>query len=87
MQVGKACNDNIMGEKIKKLKKIRLHREGTDTLVWSLIAIAAIALLLWRLDTKLPFWIFIAIFGTIYGIVVNFYRCTYNGLRYLVQLF
>lgn len=75
MQVGKVCNDNIMGEKIKKLKKIRLHREGTDTLVWSLIALAAIALLLWRLDTKVPFWIFLAVFGTIYGIVVNFYRC------------
>ena len=65
----------IMGEKIKKLKKIRLHREGTDTLVWSFIAIAAIALLLWRLDTKLPFWLFVTIFGAVYATVVNFYRC------------
>ena len=64
-----------MGEKIKKLKKIRLHREGTDTLVWSFIVIAAIALLLWRLDTKIPFWIFVLIFGTVYATVVNFYRC------------
>jgi phosphatidylserine decarboxylase len=64
-----------MGEKIKKLKKIRLHREGTDTLVWSFIAIAAIALLLWRLDTKLPFWLFVTIFGAVYATVVNFYRC------------
>lgn len=64
-----------MGEKIKKLKKIRLHREGTDTLVWSFIVIAAIALLLWRLDTKIPFWIFVLIFGTAYATVVNFYRC------------
>ena len=64
-----------MGDKIRKLKKIRLHREGTDTLVWGFIVIAAVALLLWRLDTKLWFWLFMAIFGTLYAIVVNFFRC------------
>lgn len=64
-----------MGDKIRKLKKIRLHREGTDTLVWGFIVIAAVALLLWRLDAKLWFWLFMAIFGTIYAIVVNFFRC------------
>ena len=71
-----------MGEKIKKLKKIRLHREGTDTLLWSFIVIAAIALLLWRLDVKLPFWLFIAVFGSLYATVVNFYRCP---IRYFPQ--
>ena len=64
-----------MGDKIRKLKKIRLHREGTDTLVWGFIVIAAVALLLWRLDAKLWFWLFMAIFGTLYAIVVNFFRC------------
>ena len=57
------------------MKKIRLHREGTDTLVWGFIVIAAAALLLWRLDAKLWFWLFMAIFGTLYAIVVNFFRC------------
>lgn len=71
-----------MGEKIKKLKKIRLHREGTDTLVWSLIIIAAVALLLWRLDSKLWFWLFIAVFGSAYAVVVNFFRCP---IRYFPQ--
>lgn len=65
----------IMGEKIKKLKKIRLHREGTDTLLWGFIGITAIALLLWRLEARWPFWLFVAVFGTIYLVVVNFYRC------------
>ena len=32
-----------MGQKIKKLKKIRLHREGTDQLVTGAIALVAIA--------------------------------------------
>ena len=54
-----------MIKKIKKLKKIRLHREGTDTLVYGFIVIAAIALLLWRfIDSKVPFWCFTAVMGT-----------------------
>jgi len=64
-----------MGKKLKKLKKIRIHREGTDTLIWSFIGIAAIALLLWRLDAKWPFWMFIVIFGGLYAMTVNFFRC------------
>ena len=65
-----------MGKRIKKLKKVRLHREGTNTLLYSGIAIAVIAALLWYLfDTKIPFWIFIVLFGIVYCTVVNFYRC------------
>ena len=65
-----------MGERIKKLKKIRIHREGTDTLIFSFFILVAVAVILWRaFDTKIPFWIFIAVFGTVYGIVVNFFRC------------
>lgn len=71
-----------MIKRIKKLKKIRLHREGTDTLLWGFIGIAAVALLLWRLDTKVPFWCFVAIFGTAYAVVVNFFRCP---IRYFPQ--
>ena len=64
-----------MIKKIKKFKKIRIHREGTDTLLYSFIAYAAIALLLYRLDNKLFFWSFLVIFGAVYGVVLNFYRC------------
>lgn len=70
-----------MGQKIKKLKKIRLHREGTDQLVTGAIAFVAIAAILWTtLDNKIPFWAFVVVFGTVYGIVLNFYRCP---IRYL----
>ncbi|WP_018462524.1 phosphatidylserine decarboxylase family protein [Segatella paludivivens] len=64
-----------MIKRIKKFKKIRIHREGTDTLLYGFIILAAIALLLNRLDNKLFFWSFIVIFGVIYSIVLNFYRC------------
>lgn len=63
-------------EKLKKLKKIRLHREGTDTLVWGAIFIVSVALLLWRCqETHIPFWIFTIVFGICYCVVINFFRC------------
>ena len=37
-----------MGERIKKLKKIRIHREGTEELLYSMFSLIAIAVVLWR---------------------------------------
>ena len=72
-----------MGERIKKLKKIRIHREGTNELTLSMLAIALIGTGLWyALDTTIPFWIFVAIFGAAWLMALNFYRCPiryYNG--------
>jgi len=77
------ASKNTMGERIKKLKKIRLHREGTDTLIYGLFSIVAIAVILWRsFESTIPFWCFLVICGVVYGIVVNFYRCPiryFNG--------
>lgn len=65
-----------MGNRIKKIKKIRIHREGTDTLLYGLMGIIAVAIVLWQsFDNKIPFWFFVAVFGTVYAIVLNFYRC------------
>lgn len=65
-----------MVNKIKKLKKIRFHSEGRDTLFYGAILIILVALLLWfGFETKIPFIIFLIVFGTVYGLVVNFYRC------------
>lgn len=60
---------------------MRIHREGNDTLVFSLIFIIVVATGLWySFETKWPFGIFLAVFGVIYGIVLNFYQCP---IRYL----
>ena len=65
-----------MGERIKKLKKIRIHREGTEELLYSLFAIIAVGVVLWRsFDTIIPFALFIALFGTAWLLMLNFYRC------------
>ena len=72
-----------MGERIKKLKKIRIHREGTNELALSAGLIIAIGALLLRLfESHIPFWIFIIIFGIAWFVALNFYRCPiryFNG--------
>ncbi len=65
-----------MGKRMRNLKNVRLHREGTDTLVYGLVAIVAIAMILWvYVDCKVFFWAFVIVFGTVYAVVVNFFRC------------
>lgn len=65
-----------MGRRIRKLRKIRIHREGTDTLAYGLLAIALVAMLLWnRFHGGWPFWSFVGVFGALWCIVLNFYRC------------
>jgi phosphatidylserine decarboxylase len=72
-----------MGEKIKKLKKIRIHREGTNELTLSALAIAAIAWLIWYgFHSHIFLWAFLIVFGTAWLIALNFYRCPiryFNG--------
>ncbi len=73
----------LMGERIKKLKKIRIHREGTNELTLSMLAILIIASVLWFfVESPIPFWAFLIIFGLAWMMALNFYRCPiryFNG--------
>ena len=74
-----------MGKRIKKLKKIRLHREGTDTLIYGLMFIVAIGIILWRsFETHIPFYCFAVVAVTIYCIVINFFRCPIRYFNVIV---
>lgn len=65
-----------MGEKIKKLKKIRIHREGTEELCYTFLFIIAVGFGLWHVfSTPIPCIIFSIIFGTAWLLMLNFYRC------------
>ena len=78
-----------MGERIKKLKKIRIHREGTSELLYSAVAIFAICAGLWYLlhaisplasHIVMPF--VCVILAVVWIMVLNFYRCPiryFNG--------
>ena len=83
MQSNNKTISDPMGEKIKKLKKIRIHREGTNELTLSALAIAGIACLIWYgLHSHILLWAFLIIFGSAWLIALNFYRCPiryFNG--------
>lgn len=62
--------------RLKKLKKIRIHREGTHTLASSLLLILAVnAALYFGLDCKVLFYVVVTISIIVYSILVNFFRC------------
>lgn len=67
-------------KRIKKLKKIRLHHEGTSTLTASaVVLLVANAVFFWvfayLLEVPAVFYVLLAISIVVYGIMVNFFRC------------
>ena len=62
--------------RLKRLKKIHLHREGTHTLVGGLFILLAINVLVcYSFECKWPFYILAIASLVVYGILVNFFRC------------
>ncbi len=65
-----------MGRKLNKLKKIRIHREGTHTLTGGAFVLLLLnALLYYAFDCKIPFYVSVAICSILYLVVINFFRC------------
>ena len=65
-----------MGRKLNKLKKIRIHREGTHTLIAGAGGLLLFnACLYYAFECKLPFYVSATVCTVIYLIVVNFFRC------------
>lgn len=63
-------------QKIKRIKRIRIHREGNETLVYSAFVLIAVAVVLWRtFESQVPFLTFVIVFGSIWCVVLNFFRC------------
>jgi len=65
-----------MGRKLKKIKKIRIHHEGTRLLIVSFLILLLIFLALYFLIGCSPIFYFLLAWGLItYGLMVNFFRC------------
>lgn len=61
---------------VKRIKKIRLHREGFNTLLYGGIAILLLSIILWKITSNnVLLGCFLITTVVIYGIVVNFFRC------------
>ncbi|MDY3891349.1 MAG: phosphatidylserine decarboxylase family protein [Bacteroidaceae bacterium] len=65
-----------MGKRLKKLKKIRLHHEGTHTLVWTLCALFALNGLVYLLFSMcLLFKVLLFLSIILYAVLLNFFQC------------
>ena len=62
--------------RLKKLKKIRIHREGTGILIASALLLLGINAFVFVVsDYKLPFYIIAIASIIVYMLMVNFFRC------------
>lgn len=62
----------------RRLKKIRLHSEGTQILQRGLLGLVVLNLILFyalRGITLVPFWVVLAVSVALYLVAVNFFRC------------
>ena len=65
-----------MGRRLKKQKKIILHREGTHTLLFGGLGLLVLnGALFYGIENKIPFYTVATISIILYLIVVNFFRC------------
>ena len=65
-----------MGKRLRKFKKMRLHHEGKNTLLWSAIVLVVLNfVILHTFESRLPFDICITISAILYGILLNFFQC------------
>lgn len=67
-----------MVKPLKKIRKnIRLHREGTTTLIWGAVGLAAFCLLMgWAIGFSSPWFLGLVIAcAVVYLVMVNFFRC------------
>ena len=66
-----------MGKRLRKIRRIRLHREGTHILVAGAVALTLLNLAVWAVcgSHHLPFHIFLGLSIAVYLLVVNFFRC------------
>ncbi len=61
---------------MKRLKKIHIHREGTNTLIGGFLGLLLLNVaLFYGFETKIPFYIVFGVSVIVYAIVVNFFRC------------
>ena len=64
--------------KLSRIKKIRLHHEGTNTLIYSFLFLGVLNGLLYyilRNTTLIPLYVVLTISVILYLIIVNFFRC------------
>lgn len=63
-------------KKLKKLKRIRIHHEGTDTLIISAILLLALNSALYScIESRWPFYLIAPVSIVLWLLLLNFFRC------------
>ena len=63
-------------KRLKRLKRIRIHHEGTDTLIISAILLLALnSALYYYIESKWPFYIVAPVSLVVWLLLLNFFRC------------
>ena len=78
MQINKQAHteETIDMGKLKRIKKIRIHREGTHTLTGSLLALIVVNACFYYLsENKIPCYCLMGLSLAVYLIILNFFRC------------
>lgn len=62
--------------RLRKLKKIRIHREGTHILIGALLFLICInAAIFYSFECKIPFYLTTVVSIVLYCLILNFFRC------------
>ena len=65
-----------MGKRLRKLRRIRIHSEGTHILVGLGVLFGSLCLAVYyAFETHIPFIVLTSLSGVVYALVTNFYRC------------
>lgn len=72
-----------MGKRLQKLKKIRLHHEGRNTLISAAVFFLLLNLpLYYFIEDKYAFYVVATIFGIVFLILLNFFQCPIRTFEY-----
>lgn len=65
-----------MGRRLRKLRKLRIHREGVHILIFSAISMVILCgAVLYAFPSRMPFIVVAVLCGTLYLLMLNFFRC------------
>lgn len=72
-----------MGKRLRRLRQLRIHSEGTHILITSAILLVVICLALhFCCTSRIPLIVVAAVGGLAYALTANFYRCPIRKFEY-----
>ncbi len=72
-----------MGKRLRRLRQLRIHSEGTHILIGSALVLSAVcAVVYYPFESRVPFIVLTSMCAVIYALIVNFYRCPIRNYEF-----